>query len=926
MKKVKAFFIKALAAFLAIFMFGVFVGCSDPAPTPDPAPIPIEDPDEPVIDGTATAFGNIRKTVVIDEPSDDVSIKLTRGRNIIGSGEGKLEYAGALQAGDVVSVMSDYRYIKLNLFDKLGEAIVYAPTGEFSFRVPEDISAYDSATFSGAKQTFTAYPAEDTDLSASRNLAANPYDYIYDIEHTQHDIPDAVWFKDSTAVAEGEVLTYPHAYANRVTRNEATFMARNAIDGKTVSNGHGNYPYQSWGYNNYDDAEFCVYFGREVKLNKLEFVLRADYSGTPEHDTYWEKVTAEFSDGSTKECTLSKSGAKQSISLGDVTTTYVRLKNPIRKVSANSQMFAALTELEVWGTEKSADNAVAEKEVIVPTFGGKKVVKTTNELHAADVKAKIEEINDWYLEESQQDNVKYYATHLRRDLSAIADDDDWVDSVYYTGLIDAYMATGKTEYYTYLRGISEKFVYKVNSGRYTNHSDDYLIGETFLFMNELHPADYKFEGAKYNADRLIAVPESLSSAEPNDSPKFPRSTTGMNLWWCDSMYMAMNTYSLLTRLTGDTKYIEAAYYGYKYWKDILFDTKYNLWVRDRSWLNKKIEGTDVQRFWARGNAWVHAALAKTLLYIEDEDSDIYKALKADFIELSESLKKYQRADGTWDPTIVLTDHMGPETTGTAGFLYGYATGVSLGILDYDTYFPVIKKAYISLTETFIIAPGQLGYMQTLGQDPDNYSGNRHDGKPFDTREFTNEFGMGLFLLGASAVLRMCEDYTAPELVVPADPQGLHPTISATKGYLENNGSFTVTCGGYQNADGQVYPPENLFDGDTDNASRWSNEGYSKSWVKVDLGKTYTLDRMCVVTYQPDKTKMRNYQYYVEVSEDGTAWKTVIDTRSNEIAKEFNYHTFDSVAARHVRITVTGEPAQKSTWCSIKELFLYERSA
>lgn len=53
----------------------------------------------------------------------------------------------------------------------------------------------------------------------------------------------ATKLKDSAAEKLGQVAAYPHAYANRVTRNEVSFFARNAIDGRTESNGHGtSYP------------------------------------------------------------------------------------------------------------------------------------------------------------------------------------------------------------------------------------------------------------------------------------------------------------------------------------------------------------------------------------------------------------------------------------------------------------------------------------------------------------------------------------------------------------------------------------------------------------------------------------------------------------------------------------------------------------
>lgn len=75
----------------------------------------------------------------------------------------------------------------------------------------------------------------------------------------------------------GDVNCYPHASANVETRGESVFASLNAIDGVTVSESHGQWPYESWGINRRDDAAWKVEFGRPVEMNKLVIYTRADF-------------------------------------------------------------------------------------------------------------------------------------------------------------------------------------------------------------------------------------------------------------------------------------------------------------------------------------------------------------------------------------------------------------------------------------------------------------------------------------------------------------------------------------------------------------------------------------------------------------------------------------------------------------------------
>lgn len=741
---------------------------------------------DPAPDGTEgkTAFGSKTYSAAVADPTGETKIKLIRGRDVIGSGTGSLTYSGTLKSGDIIEISCDRRYIAVDLFDALGEQIVYSENGQFVFRVPSDDGIYADGAFGGSSHTFTARAATDAEISSdkARNLAVNPYDLMYTDEINDWDAADASGaLLDSATVYSGESIAYPHAYANRVTRGEAQFYARNAIDVGTKSDGHGEYPYQSWGYDQRDDAEFVVYFGRDVKLTELAFVLRADFSGSPAHDTCWESAVAEFSDGSSMDIEFKKTGNRQAFAIdGGKVTGYVRIRD-MKTSSDGSQGYAALTEFEAVGTEIASGNPAAVRTSVTPLFGGKEQNKfATNDYTVSGIKATMDKADKWFLEITADGNYKQpestWTESNKKTMTVCVDDDNWKDAVYYSGKTEAFMTTGDLDYYYFLRSVADDFDWLNHEGKHTPHADHYQIGETYLMLADLAGADYKIADTVDSADYNIARPDDewpSYSDVYNDTSKGEWQNLGF--WWCDALYMAMNSYTLISRLTGESKYVEKAYEAYTYWKGRLYNDDYNLWYRDKSQITKNGTGNvdpetgkNYPIFWSRGNAWVLAALAKQLLYLDPaEYPEMYETYKADYIELAESVLKYQRDDGTWNASIVDPDYYaGKETTGTCGFIYAYCIGLSLGVIDGDSYYPAVKKAFDCVTTECMFESGQVGYMQTTGYQPKNYRDEEF------SKTITHEFGMGLFMLACSGMMRICSDYTAPAIVVPADAPAL----------------------------------------------------------------------------------------------------------------------------------------------------------
>lgn len=223
------------------------------------------------------------------------------------------------------------------------EAILYLPDGVFNYTIPNLSFSYDTALKNKSKITITARIPTNEELTNPHNLSLNPCDLLDGSTKIRNYKYSAYW--------SGNV--FPHATASSVCRiydseeSKYQFEARNIIDGYTKNNGHGGYPFQSWG----PDSDFSqtngyimIDFGHEVNVNSLLLYIRADFP----HDTYFTTMTVEFSDGSSQVFTIEKKASAQTFDLGNVNTSFIRITN-LRKEQSDG--WAALSEIEIIGKE-----------------------------------------------------------------------------------------------------------------------------------------------------------------------------------------------------------------------------------------------------------------------------------------------------------------------------------------------------------------------------------------------------------------------------------------------------------------------------------------------------------------------------------------------------------------------------------------------
>ncbi|MCI6503371.1 MAG: DUF4861 family protein [Prevotella sp.] len=363
--------------------------------------------------------------------------------------------------------------------------------------------------------------------------------------------------------------------------------------------------------------------------------------------------------------------------------------------------------------------------------------------NASQVLQKIEKVND------------YWQANNRPQCRAF-----WDNAAYFTGNMEAYRLTGNARYYEYSEkwcrhnkwmGATSNDKARWRYKAYGEGNDFVLFGDwqicfqTYIDMYNLVPADYKVA-------RAIEVMSHECSMQEN---KF--------WWWADALYMVMPVMTKMYHLTGDTKYLDKLHENFLWSDSLMWDKDAQLYYRDGKYIWPKVTTScnKGKSFWARGDGWVLAGLAKVLADMPHDyrHRDIFVQR---FQQLAEGVARCQQPGGYWSRSMLCEDDApGPETSGTAFFCYGLLWGVNHGYLDKAQYSEVIEKAWQYLSHTALQADGSIGYVQPIGEKPDPT-------KIVDARSQA-PFGTGAWLLAACERVRYL-DKTASRQHLPGAPR------------------------------------------------------------------------------------------------------------------------------------------------------------
>lgn len=321
----------------------------------------------------------------------------------------------------------------------------------------------------------------------------------------------------------------------------------------------------------------------------------------------------------------------------------------------------------------------------------------------------------------------------------------WDNAAYHTGNMEAYFLTGNEDYRKYSEAWAKHNEWKGaksddrSKWKYSyGESDEYVLFGDYQICFQTYADLYNIAPEEYKIKRAREVMEYQMSTPQNDY-----------WWWSDGLYMVMPVMTKMYKITHNHLYLDKLYEYITYSDKIMFDKDENLYYRDAKYVYPKHKSVNGKKdFWARGDGWVLAGLAKVLKDLP-KDYKHYEFFAQKFQNMAKAVAAIQQPEGYWTRSMMDPEHApGPETSGTAFFTYGFLWGINNGLLDEATYMPVVNKAWKYLSKTALQKNGAVGYVQPIGEKA-------VPGQIVDAKSTAN-FGVGAFLLAACEYVRYLE--------------------------------------------------------------------------------------------------------------------------------------------------------------------------
>lgn len=321
----------------------------------------------------------------------------------------------------------------------------------------------------------------------------------------------------------------------------------------------------------------------------------------------------------------------------------------------------------------------------------------------------------------------------------------WHVAAYHTGNMEAYKLTGNPEYLDYSlawaqhndwKGAksNDRSKWKYNYGETDEHvlfGDWQICFQTYADLYNILPDDKRIRRAKEVMEYEMSTPQ-------NDY-----------WWWADGLYMVMPVMTKLNKITGNPKYLDKLYEYVLVSDSIMLDDETGLYFRDGKYVYPKHKSVNgAKDFWARGDGWVLAGLAKVLadLPADYKHRDFFEKK---YVKLADAVVASQQPEGYWTRSMLDPEHApGPETSGTAFFTYGLLWGINNGYLNDPKYLASAQKGWNYLRNKALQKDGSVGYVQPIGEKA-------IPGQVVDAKS-TSDFGVGAFLLAACEYVRMLE--------------------------------------------------------------------------------------------------------------------------------------------------------------------------
>lgn len=336
-------------------------------------------------------------------------------------------------------------------------------------------------------------------------------------------------------------------------------------------------------------------------------------------------------------------------------------------------------------------------------------------------------------------------------------------------------------------------------------------------------------------------------------------------WWADALYMVMPTLTKMYKLTGDVKYLDKIYDNLQYSDSIMLDKETGLYFRDGRYVYPKHKANNGGKdFWARGDGWVLAGLAKVLQDMP-KSYQHYDFFVKKYQRLAHAVAACQQPEGYWTRSMLDKEMApGPETSGTAFFTYGLLWGINNGLLSETDYLPTVSKAWTYLSHTALQAEGSVGYVQPIGD-------RAIPGQTIN-KSSQADFGVGAFLLAACEYYRWLAAKENPSKtvsiiisnpstetrtqVVEVDAADVRKLLG-----IDENDPFVIKNAAGQELDTQLtYDGKLLIDASVLAGSTWTvyaSKGYPKTMNPQVQGALYKI-RKDDIAWENDRCAYRVY--------------------------------------------------------------------